>query len=584
MCGATSKLLGNPLYLRSNFASMATTQRKWWKEGVVYQIYPRSFQDTNGNGIGDINGITQRLDYIKSLGVDIIWLCPVYESPNDDNGYDISDYRKIMDEFGTMEDFDVMLSEMKVRGLKLVMDLVANHSSDEHFWFQESRKSRNNPYRDYYHWWPAEKGTPPKRWSYFDVDGNAWKYDEQTDAYYLHYFSIKQPDIKWENPKVRKEIHDILRFWFDKGVDGFRMDVIPFISKDTAYPELPEEFQGNFIPYYCNGPRLHEFLHEMNKEVLSKYDIMTVGEMPNISLDRALDFVDEDREELNMFFHFDLMALDRDGDEVFWMRNEDWKLTEFKTIHSQWDAAFAKKGWGSMFLGNHDFPRAVSRWGNDTKTHWHHSATMLQTFLLTMRGTPYFYFGEEIGMTNAYFEAIEDYRDINTINRYELLKQDGVALDDFLENEKDAARDNARTPMQWDATNNSGFSTGTPWIGVNKNYKDGLNVAAQESDSNSVLHYFRKMTQLRKDHLGLVYGDYELLLPESEHVYAYTRSWEEERFLVLLSFSTDEVKCTLDEIAFQKLSLLISNDQADAEKTDRTFVLQPYQAMVYQIH
>ena len=562
---------------------MDTTQRKWWKEGVVYQIYPRSFQDTNGNGIGDINGITQRLDHIQSLGVDIIWLCPVYESPNDDNGYDISDYKSIMAEFGSMEDFEALLSGMKARGLKLVMDLVANHTSDEHHWFKESKKSRDNKYRDYYHWWPAEKGTPPKRWSYFDVDGNAWKYDEQTDAYYLHYFSVKQPDLKWENPKVRQEIYDVLRFWFDKGVDGFRMDVIPFISKDITYPELPEEYKGNFIPFYSNGPRLHEFLHEMNKEVLSKYDIMTVGETPGVNIDQALKFVDEDREELNMFFHFDLMSLDRDGDEVFWMRDEPWKLTEFKGIFSKWDAVFAEKGWGSLFLSNHDFPRSVSRWGNDSEAHWHNSATMLHTFLLTMRGTPYFYFGDEIGMTNAYFDTIDAYKDINTVNRYALLQQEGVALEDFLDNEKDAARDNARTPMQWDSTRNAGFTTDNPWIGVNPNHKKGINVASQEKDEDSVLNYFRRMVQLRKSNLGLVYGAYQLLLERNEQVYAYTRTHENESFLILLSFSTEEASVILDEIEFAKLRLLISNDAAEEEKTDSKFVVKPYQAMVYQI-
>lgn len=441
---------------------MTAINRQWWKEGIVYQIYPRSFQDTSENGIGDLNGITKRLDYIKSLGVDIIWLCPVYDSPNDDNGYDIRDYKKIMAEFGTMSDFDELLAGIKSRDLRLVMDLVANHTSDEHFWFQESKKSRDNKYRDYYHWWPAEKGTPPKRWSYFDVDANAWKYDKQTDAYYLHYFSTKQPDLKWENPKVRQEIYNTMRFWFDKGVDGFRMDVIPFISKDTTYPELPAKYKGNFISYYSEGPRLHEFLHEMNKEVLSKYDVMTVGEAPGVTLEKALDFVDEDRAELNMFFHFDLMSLDRDGDEVFWMRKEKWKLTEFKKIHTNWDKIFAKKGWGSIFLSNHDFPRSVSRWANDKSAHWHNSATMLHTFLLTMRGTPYFYFGDEIGMTNVGFNTIEDYKDINTLNRYELLKQNNISLKDFIENEKDAARDNARTPMQWDTSVNSGFTSSTP--------------------------------------------------------------------------------------------------------------------------
>ena len=562
---------------------MSNLKRQWWKEGVVYQIYPRSFQDTTGNGIGDLNGIIKRLDYIKSLGVDIIWLCPIYSSPNDDNGYDISDYKSIMSEFGTLADFDELLAGMKSRGLKLVMDLVANHTSDEHFWFQESRKSRDNKYRDYYHWWPAEKGIPPKRWSYFDVDANAWKYDKQTDAYYLHYFSVKQPDLKWENPKVREEVYDIIRFWFDKGVDGFRMDVIPFISKDTAYPELPEKYEGNFVSYYSEGPRLHEFLYEMNKQVLSKYDVMTVGEAPGVNLHNALDFVDEDREELNMFFHFDLMSLDRDGDEVFWMRKDKWKLTEFKKVHSDWDSVFAKKGWGSMYLSNHDFPRSVSRWANDSPEYWHNSATMLQTFLLTMRGTPYFYFGDEIGMTNVRFNTIEDYKDINTLNRFELLKQNNISPTDFIENEKNAARDNARTPMQWDESKNAGFTSSNPWIKVNINYTNGLNVAAQEKDGNSVLSFFKKMVQIRKNHLGLIYGDYHLLLQDNEEVYAYTRTLESERYLILLSFSELETKVTIDEISFKNASLLISNDKVTVQKEINTFSLKPYQASVYEL-
>jgi oligo-1,6-glucosidase len=558
--------------------------RNWWKEGVVYQIYPRSFQDTTGNGIGDLKGITKRLDYIASLGVNIIWLCPIYESPNDDNGYDISDYRKIMSEFGSMQDFDELLAEMKSRNLKLVMDLVANHTSDEHLWFKESKKSRDNKYRDYYHWWPAEKGKPPKRFSYFDIDGDAWKYDETTNAYYLHYFSIKQPDLKWENPKVREEIYEVLRFWFDKGVDGFRMDVIPFISKDTAYPELPVKYEGNFIPYYADGPRLHEFLNEMNKQVLSKYDVMTVGEAPGVTLDQALNFVDEDRQELNMFFHFDLMALDRDGDEVFWMRNEPWKLTEFKKVHSEWDAVFADKGWGSMYLSNHDFPRSVSRWGNDSEAYWHNSATMLHTFLLTMRGTPYFYFGDEIGMTNVRFDTITDYRDINTLNRYELLKKEGIDLKAFIENEKEASRDNARTPMQWSEGKNAGFTTEKPWINLNPNYQKGINVATQEKDENSVLNYFKKMVQLRKEHLGLVYGTYRLLLKDSEEVYAYSRTFEQERYLILLSFTTATTTVQIDEIDFSKADLLISNETlANSQTLSNSFTLKPYQAAVYML-
>ncbi len=557
--------------------------RNWWKEGIVYQIYPRSFQDSTGNGVGDLRGIINRLDYIKSLGIDIIWLNPVYSSPNDDNGYDISDYQNIMDEFGSMEDFDELLEGMHQRGIKLLMDLVVNHSSDEHQWFKQSKSSRENPYRDYYHWWPAEKGTPPKRWSYFDVDGNAWKYDEATDAYYLHYFSVKQPDLKWENPKLRREIYDMMAFWFEKGVDGFRMDVIPFISKDIDYPELPASYDGDFITYYSNGPRLHEFLNEMNREVLSKYDVMTVGEAPGIKQEDALNFVDEDRNELNMFFHFELMSLDRAPGKVFWMREDAWKLSEFKKIFSDWDTVFSKKGWGSLFLGNHDFPRTVSRWGNDSEQYWHHSATMLHTFLLTMRGTPYFYFGDEIGMTNIRFDRIEDYKDINTLNAYEAAKLRDDDLDAFIENEKDASRDNARIPMQWDESNNAGFTTGKSWIKVNENYKKGINVNSQDTDNASVLNYFRKITKVRKDHLALVYGSYQLIDATNEQVYAYTRTLAEEQLLILLSFSTKETVFNATELNYKKATIVISNDDSESIKYDTSFLLKPYQACIYKL-
>ena len=558
--------------------------KNWWKEGIVYQIYPRSFQDSTGNGVGDLKGIIQRLDYIKSLGVDIIWLNPVYKSPNDDNGYDISDYRSIMEEFGTMADFDELLVGMKERNLKLVMDLVVNHTSDEHHWFQESRKSRDNPYRDYYHWWPAEKGIPTKRWSYFDVEGNAWKYDKATDSYYLHYFAQKQPDLNWENPKVRREVYDLMEFWFKKGIDGFRMDVISFISKDINFPELPESYNGQFIPFYSNGPNLHTYLQEMNREVLSKYDVMTVGEAPGIGLDKALDIVDEDRGELNMFFHFDLMDLDRAEGETFQMANDPWKLTEFKKIHSNWDAVFAKKGWGSMFLNNHDFPRSVSRWGNDSRTHWHNSATMLHTFLLSMRGTTFFHYGEEIGMTNIKFDAISDYQDINTINRYKTVQQNNGDLEAFIENEKDTARDNARTPMQWNSSKNAGFSDAKPWLKVNPNYQEGINVNSQEGKKDSVLNYFRQMVKVRKNHPTLVYGSYELLLKDDEEVYVYTRTLEDERYLVLLSFSTKKVERLIAEIDFQKADLVISNDAIYPTGQVNTFELMPYQACIYKLH
>ena len=557
--------------------------RQWWKEGIVYQIYPRSFQDTTDNGIGDLRGVIQRLDYIQSLGVDIIWLNPVYESPNDDNGYDISDYRNIMQEFGSMADFDELLTGMKERGLKLVMDLVVNHSSDEHYWFQESRKSRDNPYRDYYHWWPAEDGTPPKRWSFFDVESNAWKYDKTTDAYYLHCFSVKQPDLKWENPKVRQEIYDLMQFWFEKGVDGFRMDVISFISKDTAFPELPDSYNGEFIPFYSNGPKLHEYLQEMNEQVLSKYDVMTVGEAPGVSINQALNFVNEDRKELNMFFHFGLMELDREQGETFLMAKEKWKLSAFKKVHSDWDAIFAEKGWGSMFLNNHDFPRSVSRWGNDSRTHWYNSVTMLQTFLLSMRGTPFFYYGEEIGMTNVKFENIADYQDINTINRYKIKEQNGGDLKAFLENEKDASRDNARTPMQWNTAKNAGFSSSKPWLKVNDNFNEGVNVADQDSNKDSVLNYFRRMVQVRKDHHALIYGTYQLIQENNEEVYAYTRILGDEVYLVLLSFSIYKTDFAFKELVFEKAKLIISNNDAEANQNSTLFELLPYQASIYKL-
>src|SRR3954452_342600 len=372
----------------------------WWKEAVIYQIYPRSFKDSNGDGIGDVQGIISKLDYIKSLGVDAVWLNPIFSSPNDDNGYDISDYRNIMSDFGTMQDFDELLHGMHERGLKLILDLVANHSSDEHEWFKQSRSSRSNPYRDYYHWWPAEKGKPAARYSFFDVEGNAWKYDEKTNAYYLHYFSVKQPDLNWENPAVRKEIYDIMRFWLDKGVDGFRMDVIPFISKDTTFPELPEKYNGDFIRYYAEGPHLHEYLQEMYREVLCKYNMMSVAEGVGIKTSTAMDFVDPDRDELNMLYHFDAIDIGYLPNVYKTIDPNGYNLVEFKEIYSRWNDLFCDKGWGTIYLGNHDRPRMVTRWGNDSEEFRELSTKMLNTFLLTMRATPYCYNGDELGITN----------------------------------------------------------------------------------------------------------------------------------------------------------------------------------------
>ncbi len=550
--------------------------RKWWKEAVVYQIYPRSFKDSNGDGIGDLQGITSQLDYLKSLGIDVIWLNPVFSSPNDDNGYDISDYRGIMKEFGTMQDFDELLKGMHDRNLKLVMDLVVNHSSDEHEWFKQSRSSRDNPYRDYYHWWPAEKGKPSARRSFFDVNGDAWKLDEQTNSYYLHYFSQKQPDLNWENPKLREEIFAMMRFWFDKGVDGFRMDVIPFISKDTTFPEIPPEYKGDWGRFYANGPHVHQYLQEMNKEALSKYDVMTVAEGAGVTTTDALDYVDADRNELNMLYHFEGVSLGYLPDSLKIPDPKGFSLVEFKNIYSKWDGVFADKGWGTIYLGNHDQPRMVTRWGNDSSQWRELSSKMLTTFLFTMRATPYYYAGDELGMNNIKFDRIEDYRDIESLNWYQQIKNKGGDLKQFLEAQKIAARDNGRTPFQWDNTSHAGFTTGTPWLKVNPNYAT-VNVAAEDNNPHSCLNYFRKIVKLRKDNPVLVYGKYTLLDRDNPDVYAYTRELDGKRILVLLNFR-DKAASVNTGLDLSKGKMLLSNYPTASQDGK----LRSYEAAIYE--
>ena len=560
-------------------AKLNDIQRAWWKEAIVYQIYPRSFQDSNGDGVGDLRGIIQRLDYIESLGIDVVWLNPVYKSPNDDNGYDISDYRNIMDEFGTMEDFDELLEGLHQRGIKLVMDLVVNHSSDEHAWFKQSRSSRDNPYRDYYHWWPAEKGTPPKRWSYFDKEGDAWTYDKTTDAYYLHYFADKQPDLNWENPKLRHEVYDMMHYWFKKGIDGFRMDVITFISKHDGYPEFPEKYQGQaMIDIYAQGPRLHEYLQEMNREVLSHYDIMTVAEGPGTKTDNVLALVDERRNELNMSYHFDHQGIGV-GDR--YILNDDFQnLVKFKKVMSDWDAVFDQHGWNTVYFGNHDFPRMVSRWADDSPE-WRATASkMLTTYLLSMRGTPYYYMGDEIGMSNIKFDNIEDYRDLMTINWYHLTKAEGGDTDALIESHKMTGRDNARTPFQWDDSANGGFTSGTPWIKVNPNFVD-VNAKEQEHRADSELNYFRKMANLRKQSLTLIYGSYTLLLPEHKSVYAYHRTLDDETLLVVLNYSSEKQVLDLNELGHPE-SVLINNYDGYSVDGD-SLTLEGYQALIFKL-
>ena len=549
-------------------------KKTWWKESVVYQIYPRSYNDSNNDGIGDIPGIIEKLDYIQSLGIDVIWLCPVYESPNDDNGYDISDYRNIMKEFGSMADFDALLKGIHDRGMKLVMDLVVNHSSDEHDWFEESKKSKDNPYRDYYIWKPGKNGGPPTDWEAF-FGGSAWAYDETTEEYYLHLFTKKQPDLNWENPKVREEVNSIIRYWFDKGVDGFRMDVISLISKRPIYTDMISPvFEETIAKQYANGPRIHEFLKSMNQEVLSKYDIMTVGEGPGITLVHGLDYVGEDRNELDMVFHFDHMFLDMGAGGKF--DTIPYSLVEFKDIFNRWDAKLSQgNGWGSIFLGNHDFPRMVSRFASDG-SYREKAAKLLASMLLSMRGTPYVYQGDELGMSNVAFANPEDYKDIETLNYFKSLEAEGKDPMDHMHNVHKMGRDNARTPMHWSGDKNAGFSEAEPWIKMNPNYPD-INVEDQERSTSSILNFYRKMIQFRKDNPTLVYGDYESLQNDHDKIYAYRRWDDVNEFLVVLNFSDHEVD--FDPI-ITGLELLIYN------YTDATedLLMRPWEAKIFRIN
>lgn len=556
-------------------------EKQWWKNSVVYQIYPRSFMDSNGDGIGDLRGIISKLDYLKELGVDVIWLSPVYQSPNDDNGYDISDYQKIMNEFGTMEDMDELLKQLHERGMKLMMDLVVNHSSDEHHWFVESRKSKDNPYRDYYIWRPGKDETEPNNWTSF-FSGSAWQYDEATEEYYLHLFSKKQPDLNWENPTLRKEIYDMMKWWLDKGIDGFRMDVINLISKVDGLPSAPGgkpyDWGGDF---FMNGPRVHEYLQEMNQEVLSKYNIITVGECPGASTADAIKYANNEGTELNMIFTFEHMDLDS-GPGGKW-NVKPWKLSDLKEVMSKWQNDLEGKGWNSLYLNNHDQPRMVSRFGND-KEYRVESAKMLGTFLHMMKGTPYIYQGEELGMTNVCFEQIEDYNDIEIHNMYmEKVVEGGEDHNQIMEAIYIKGRDNARTPMQWDNSENAGFTIGKPWLKVNPNYKE-INAAQAVADQDSIFHYYQKLIKLRKEYEVIVYGRYDLILEADEKIYAYTRTLGNEKLVVLCNFSGEDAPIEFpDDIKFIKPELLIGNYEVNEEVPVTSFSLKPYEARVYLI-
>ena len=509
--------------------------KRWWKEAVVYQIYPRSFADSNGDGIGDINGITGKLDYLKELGIDVIWLSPVYKSPNDDNGYDISDYEDIMDEFGTMEDFDRMLAAAHERGIRIVMDLVVNHTSDEHKWFLESRSSRDNAKRDYYIWREGKDGKEPNNWgSYFS--GPAWKYDETTDMYYMHLFSAKQPDLNWDNPEVRREVFDMMTRWCEKGIDGFRMDVISLISKPAGLPDAPlmNPLYGD-CSFTANGPHVHEYLQEMNREVLSKFDIMTVGETAGVTLEEARRYANSDGTELNMVFQFEHVGLD-DGDGFKWSTRK-MPLIPLKKNLTKWQKGLDEVAWNSLFFCNHDQPRVIDRLGDPSDRYREVSAKCIATCLHMMQGTPYVYQGEELGMTNYPFKTVKDFNDLESINAYyELTEKLGLKPEELLPKLAHKSRDNARTPMQWDDTPQAGFTTGEPWLAVNPNYTK-INAAEQVGRADSVFNYYKKLIALRHQYDIIVYGRYELLMPEDPDLYVYTREYEGQKLLVVCNFS-----------------------------------------------
>jgi oligo-1,6-glucosidase len=543
----------------------------WWKEAIVYQVYPRSFKDGNGDGVGDLRGIIEKLDYIQSLGVDAVWLNPIYKSPNDDGGYDISDYYSIQPEFGTMQDFDELLTGLHQRKLKLIMDLVLNHSSDEHPWFQESRKSKNNPYRDYYFWKPGKQGSPPNNWPSF-FGGSAWQWDELTGEYYLHLFSRKQPDLNWENPVLREEINKLMKFWLDKGVDGLRLDVISAISKRTDFPETDTaDFNETIRKFYANGPRLKEFIKEARAKVWNHYDVMTVGEGPGITPQNSMDYLDE-HHGLNMIFHFGHMFMDQGPGGRF--DPIPWSMKDFKAVFKTWDDAFIEKGWGSVFLGNHDFPRMVSRWGND-HTYWNESAKLLCTLLLTMRGTPFIFMGDEIGMTNTRLNSVAESQDIETQNGWREAQKIGNSENEFLKAVNYAGRDNARTPMQWTSGEQAGFTTGVPWMPLNPNH-NRIHVHAQEDETNSILNYFRAMTQLRKANPVLTYGAYRPFDTGNDTLFLFFRERQQEKMLIVLNFSNQVANLPNQVIPFLTNRLIGNYPEVKSPQE-----LQPWEARVY---
>ncbi|MBU3136822.1 alpha-glucosidase [Clostridium gasigenes] len=552
-------------------------ERNWWKEAVAYQIYPRSFNDSNNDGIGDLKGIVSKLDYLKNLGIDVIWICPMYKSPNDDNGYDISDYQDIMADFGTMNEFDELLKEVHKREMKLIIDLVINHTSDEHEWFIESKSSKNNPKRDWYIWDKDKCGREPNNWESI-FKGSAWELDEETEEYFLHLFTKRQPDLNWENEEVRAELYKMINWWLDKGIDGFRVDAISHIKKEDGLVDMPNpqglEYVSSFEKH-MNVNGIHEYLEELNENTFSKYEVMTVGEANGVSADEAHLWVGNENGKFNMLFQFEHLQLWDDEN------NEEFNVKKYKGILTKWQKALEGNGWNALFIENHDIPRAVSRWGND-KEFWRESATAFALMYFMQQGTPFIYQGQEIGMTNVKFDSIDDYDDIQGINIYEEKLGQGLDIKEAMNCIGAISRDNARTPMQWNSSKNAGFTTNEPWIKINENYKE-INVESQDKDEKSILSFYKKMIKTRKNNLALVYGVYDLILEDDENIYAYTRTLNGEKYVIIVNLSTKETKYFNKDIKLNYDKLLISNYDIDIHEEIIEFTMKPYESRLYKI-
>lgn len=552
-------------------------KKVWWKEAVAYQIYPRSFMDSNGDGIGDLKGVTSKLDYLKDLGIDVIWICPMYKSPNDDNGYDISDYQDIMDEFGTMADFDELLAEVHKRGMKLILDLVVNHTSDEHPWFIESRSSKDNPKRDWYIWRDGKGAAEPNNWESI-FKGSAWEYDKQTEQYFLHVFSSRQPDLNWENPDVREAVYEMINWWLDKGIDGFRVDAISHIKKEPGMKDMPNPKKEKYVSSFdkhMNVDGIQSFLEELKEETFGKYDIMTVGEANGVSVDEADLWVGEENGKMNMVFQFEHLDL--------WdnCENQELDIVGLKKILTRWQKGLENVGWNALFIENHDKARIVSTWGND-ETYWYESATALGAMYFFMQGTPYIYQGQEIGMTNVHFQTIEEYDDVATKNLYHTKREAGESHEKIMNVIWASSRDNSRTPMQWNGEDNAGFTTGTPWIGINPNHKE-INVEQQKQDEHSVYHFYKKMIQLKKNNEIFTYGVYDLVDEENEQVYAYTRTLDNEKVMVIANLSSEEATYEYSELALPYNGLLLNNYQVEAHEPVTKIILKPFETRVYSV-